>query len=310
MRDIVGPAKGSATSALADSILGSALHFRGDFGGSRLALESAFQYWSHPNRAREVHLGYNFYIFNGIGLALTLWLQGYPAQATECARTIVGEAQRKGHPASLGLCLSWAPQLFLWVGDLPRAEEHTDWLISHAEAHSLGPYVTIAQGYKGILAIGRGDARLGVEILHRHLDRVHGTFKTRFKLSLVEGLIAIGQFDEGLALIDETIRLVEVNGDFLHMAEALRVKGGVLLSLSERRIHDAETCFVQALDWSRRQGARSWELRTAADLSALWAAQGQRKRARTLLKAALEQIVEGPDTSDLQAGERLLATLR
>ena len=47
---------------------------------------------------------------------------------------------------------------------------------------------------------------------------------TDFKLSLVQGLMAIGQFDIALARIDETISLVEENGDLLHMPEALRVR--------------------------------------------------------------------------------------
>jgi hypothetical protein len=44
---------------------------------------------------------------------------------------------------------------------------------------------------------------------------------------------------------------------------------------------------------SRRQGARSWELRTAVDLAALWAAQEQRERAQALLEPIFEAFVEG-----------------
>jgi hypothetical protein len=133
---------------------------------------------------------------------------------------------------------------------------------------------------------------------------------TGFKLSLVQGLMAIGQFGESLILVDETIRLVELNGDLLHMPEALRVKASVLLSMPQCRIHDAEVCFIQSLDWSRRQGARSWELRTAVDLAALWAARGQGERAYAVLRPIFEEFVEGLDTADLKAADRLLATLR
>ena len=117
------------------------------------------------------------------------------------------------------------------------------------------------------------------------------------------------QSGEALTLIDEAIGMVEENGDLLYMAEALRVKGNVLLSLPQHRPDDAEICFTQSLDWSRRQGARSWELRTAIELAALWAAQGQRDRARDILPSIFEQFVEGLDTTDLKAAEHLLATL-
>jgi predicted ATPase len=80
--------------------------------------------------------------------------------------------------------------------------------------------------------------------------------------------------------------------------------------MPQRRADDAERCFLQSLDWSRSQGARSWELRTAVDLAALWAAQGQQDRAQALLQPIFEAFVEGLDTADLKAAEHFLTTLR
>jgi hypothetical protein len=232
----------------------------------------------------------------------------------ERVRQTIKDAESKRHPASLGLALSWAPGLFLWVGDLHSAEEHADWLHSHAEYHSLRPYIAVARGYKGALALGRGNATAGVEDLRGCLEQLHAMryrmFNTEFKLSLVQGLMAIGLFDNGLTLVDETIRLVEANGDLVHMPEALRVKGRVFLSMAQHRVQEAETWFVQSLDWSRRQGARGWELRTAVDLAGLWAAEGQRERAQAVLKPIFDEFLEGSDTADLKAAEHLLATLR
>jgi predicted ATPase len=69
-------------------------------------------------------------------------------------------------------------------------------------------------------------------------------------------------------------------------------------------------CLIQSLDWSRRQHAQSWELRTAVDLAALWATQERRARARAVLQPIFEKFVEGLDTADLRAAERLLARLQ
>ena len=66
-------------------------------------------------------------------------------------------------------------------------------------------------------------------------------------------------------------------------------------------------CFVRSLDWSHRQGAQSWELRTAVDLAA---AQGRREPARALLKPIFETFMEGLNTTDLTAAKHLLAILR
>jgi hypothetical protein len=114
-----------------------------------------------------------------------------------------------------------------------------------------------------------------------------------------------GARGQALTLIDEAIGMMEENRDLLYMPEALRVKGNVLLSLPQHRPDDAEICFTQSLDWSGREGARAWELRTAIDLAALWAAQGQRDRARAILQPIFEQFVKGLDTTDLKAAAHL-----
>jgi predicted ATPase/DNA-binding winged helix-turn-helix (wHTH) protein len=310
----VDTAQNSAAMALANSILGRALQFVGDHGRSRTELETSFRYWSSTQQVCEVYLGLDHEILVGIGLARNLWLQGHPAQAMERVRQTIKDAERKNHPASLGLALSWAPGMFLWIGDLQGAEEHADWLMSHAESHCLRPYLVVARAYKGALAIERDDPREGVETLRACLKQLHAMryemLNTGFKLCLVQGLMAVGQFAEALTLIDETIASVEANGDLLHLPEALRVKGSVLRSMPKPRAHEAETCFIQSIDWSRRQGARSWELRTAVDLASLCLARGERERAQAVLLPIFEKFVEGFDTADLKVAEYLLATLR
>ena len=93
------------------------------------------------------------------------------------------------------------------------------------------------------------------------------------------------------------------------MPELLRVKGGLLLSTSSANADEAERTFVRSIELSRRQGARSWGLRTAIDLAGLLADQGRREGSRALLRPVFEQFAEGLDTADLKAAERLLATL-
>jgi predicted ATPase/DNA-binding winged helix-turn-helix (wHTH) protein len=304
----------AATIALVHSVLGRSLHFMGDHSGARAALEAARQFWSSLPGARHIYLGLNHQVWVGIGLARTLWLQGYPAQAVERMHETVRDAEGSDDPAkSIGFALFWAPEIFLWVGDFRNAEAHADRLILNGETHLRRHERAVGRGYKGVLAIGRGNARAGIEDLRDCVGQLRAMryemLNTGFKLSLVEGLIATGQYGEALALVDETIGLIEANGDLVYMSEALRVKGNVLLSMPRHRRHAAETCFIRALDWSRRQGARSLELRATVDLAALWAGQGQQERARAVLQPIFESFVEGLDTADLKAAERLLAAL-
>jgi len=302
-----------AAGALAHSLVGSSLHHIGDLAGARVELEAALRRGPGYQRTSAIYLDFEHYNYAGVALARTLWLQGHPAQAVERARRSVKDSASMGHPVPLSRTLVWAVSVFLWAGDLESADEHADWLISHAESHSLGPYLAVGRGYKGALAIHRGDAEGGVERLQSCLEVLHAAryelLTTAFNISLAQGLAAISRFAEGITLIDETIRQVEANGDFSYMPELLRVKGSILFSMPEPSYDDAEACLMQSLELSRRQGARAWELRTATDLASLLAGRGRSESARGFLQPVFEQFVEGSDTADLKAAERVLATL-
>jgi len=76
------------------------------------------------------------------------------------------------------------------------------------------------------------------------------------------------------------------------MPELLRVKGGLLLSMPQPNSGEAEICLRQSLEWSRRQAARAWELRTGLDLGSAARRRGQRENARALLQPVFEQFTE------------------
>jgi predicted ATPase/DNA-binding winged helix-turn-helix (wHTH) protein len=305
-----------AASALSHSLLGLSLHLAGDLGNARAELEAALR--QGPNRPRvgtgaTASLGFDGYNIAGAALARTLWLQGYPDQARERARRAVQDAAGADHPVTLSIALIWAVSVFFATGDLDMAEQHVDWFIARAEFSSLTPYLAVGRGFKGQLALARGDAAGGVELLRGAREELRAAryelVTTAFGISLVQGLAAVGRGAEGLALMDETIRLVETNGDVSYMPELLRVKGGILLSMPQPDLGGAQDCLGRSLEWSRRQAAPAWELRTAVDLAGLWAAQGRVEDARSLLRPVFAQFVEGADTADLKAAGRLLASL-
>jgi tetratricopeptide (TPR) repeat protein len=285
----------------------------GDLRGARVELEALPKNLSHIQPTGRLYLTYDRHYRARIALARTLWLQGHPTEAVERALEAIEGAERMDHPASLAVVLAWAASVFLWCGDLARAEQQINSCVSLAEANSLGPLIAVGRGRRGELAIRRGDAAEGIESLRVALKTIHAVryelLTTEFNISLVLGLGVVGRFAEATTLLDRTIRQVEANGDALYMPELLRVRGGLLLSMPQPSVDDAETCFMQSLDLSRHQGARAWQLRAALDLATLRADQGQREAARLLLQSMLEQFVEGAETADIRAAHQLLAAL-
>ena len=302
-----------AALAFGHRLLGIALHHAGDLPGARRELEAAPLSVPRSQQTSTAYVGFDDSILVDTGLARTLWLQGHPVQAVERARQAVSRAAELEHPVTLSMALVWAIFVYLWTGDFESADKHTDWLMSCAESHSLEPYLAVGRGFKGQMAVHQGNAQRGVEDLHNCLAKLHAAsyelLTTLFNISLVEGLAAIGRLADGIRLIEETIKSVEVNGDFCYMPELLRVKGCLLRSMPQPGGDNAEQCFMQSLEFSRRQGARAWELRTAVDLAALLAAQGRHGSARSLLQPVFMQFAEGADTADLKAAASLLATL-
>ena len=138
--------------ALAHSMLGSSLHHVGDLGGARVELEAALQHGPGSQQgASTIYLGFDaLQLSAGVALARTLWLQGYPAQAAERARRAVKDAARHGpsgdavrRPGLGRLRIPLGPA----ISTAPRST--SDRLISHAESHSLGPYLAVGRGFKG-----------------------------------------------------------------------------------------------------------------------------------------------------------------
>jgi predicted ATPase/DNA-binding winged helix-turn-helix (wHTH) protein len=309
----IGTVEDSVAVSVAHHLLGISLHLRGDLAGARVELEAALDRGPRSQRSSAVYLGFESKILANAILARNLWLQGHPDAAIEWARKAVEEASAVGHSLTLAVTSIWAISVFLWTGELQSAVAYIDLLISRAESHSLAPYLLVARGFKSEVAIRRGDPKGGVESLQDSLQRLHATpyelLTTELNLSLAWGLSAIGQVDEAISLIDESLAQVETNGNLLYIPELLRVKGTVLLLLPEPNRNNAEACFLQALALSRDQGARAWELRAAIDLAKLLADRGEIDGAHELLRPVFEHFVEGLGTADLKAAENLLATL-
>ena len=114
---------------------------------------------------------------------------------------------------------------------------------------------------------------------------------------------------EALALVDEAISQMTQTGEAAHLAEVYRLKGEILLLFPGEHQAEAKQAFELALEVSRAQQAKSWELRAAISLASLLQLQGKRSEAREVLAPVYRWFTEGFDTNDLRQAKALLESL-
>jgi predicted ATPase len=243
-------------------------------------------------------------------------LQGFGDQAKGLTEDLVDYARAKDHTLSLLYALLFAAcPIALYVGDLTSADHHVRLAFDLAARHPLEVWNDLAQCFEGAVLIKRGDHAGGSQLLQSALERLpQPTLHHHISLlhaELAAGLGGGGQIAEGLGVVDEALARAERTEAAWCLAELLRTKGELLLlERVPSAVATAEACFQQALDVARRQGALSWELRSATSLARLWRGQQRVNEARKLLGPVYRRFTEGFEGADLIAAKALLASVR
>ena len=247
-------------------------------------------------------------------LARALWLQGFLDRAYSEAQASVDELrvtddQLLCRVLYLGMCRI-APS----TGNFAAAEQSVARLVEASTSLNAPFWRTAGLLLSGKLMIERGDFAQGVATL---CDALSACRKTGWRMSypefnatLASGLAGLGEIDKALDAVNEglTAAVRGEDGHDLYLAEALRVKGDVLLQREAPLA--AEECFREALDTTRKQHALLWELRVALSLARLRVIERRTDEARQLLASVYDRFTEGFEAPDLRAARALLDTLR
>jgi predicted ATPase/DNA-binding winged helix-turn-helix (wHTH) protein len=296
-----------------ERMLGISCHYQGDQVRARRHLEGVLDaYVETDNRSHIVRFQVDLRVSARTFLAPSLWLLGYPDQAMGAAEAAVEDARAANHALSVchALVFGACPTALL-AGDLPRAEHYAGMLIDHSVRHGLARWHAYGSAYHGALVIKRGDIAAGLQLLRAGFDELGGFATLRFMdLLMPEALWRAGEIARGLATVDQAIARSEATEEHRLVAELFRIKGELLLLQGAAgAAATAEDHFRQALDWARRQGALSWELRAATSLARLLSDQGRSADAKALLQPVYDRFTEGFATADPTVARVLLDEL-
>jgi predicted ATPase/DNA-binding winged helix-turn-helix (wHTH) protein len=305
-----------AVQLVGDRMVAVPLHFLGDLRGARARIDHLLSRPVPPAHGSHiVRYQYDHRLMVQVTLARIIWLQGYPDQALHMAERIIDEAKTTGHPVSLCFMLAQAGyQIALFAGDLTKAERYVEALLDIAAAHGMTLWHAYGLGAKGVLSTKRGNPAAGAHLLREAIDLSESRYHLFHTLLLgghAEALAAAGLVKQGLAAVEEALARAESREERWFFAELLRIKGELLLQEGgSGSSANAEGLFMLSLDWARRQGALSWELRAATSLAQLLRDQGRSAEGMALLQSVYDRFAEGFDTADLKTARAVLQDLR
>jgi predicted ATPase len=301
---------------IGERTMGFALHFLGDQANARGHIERMFSGYVPELHDRPIiRFQFDPWLTARMRLAVILWLQGHPDQATRTVESCIDDALSINHAVTL--CNAFAQgacPTALLTGDLEAAERSMTMLFDHAERSGLSFWQADARCFKGVLLIRRGDVAQGLDILGNALDEFSSaTSHTRYDAflgELAEALGRLGDVPRGLAALDRALDRTERTEGRWYVAELLRIRGELLLlDGAPRAAVAAEDHYQRGLDCARSQGALSWELRCATSLAQLWRNQGRSADATAILQPVYDRFTEGFTTADLKAAKALLDDL-
>ena len=263
--------------------------------------------------------------------AWTLWFLGQPDEALDRILEALTLAYKLSEPHGLAHAFLFAAILHQLRREERMAQEYAEAAIDVASEHGLVMYQAQATITRGWALVEQGRTEEAIEQMRRGFAAYEATdtklLRPHFLALLAEVLGKAGQPEEGLHALEESLEVVQRNGDASYLAEVYRIKGELLLMEPGREsstastdgkavfeaeppvVAQAEDCFNQSIKIAQKQKAKSWELRTVMSLARLYQHQGKQEEARVLLTQIYDRFTEGFITRDLREAKALLDAL-
>jgi predicted ATPase len=295
-------------------MVGLSLLSTGEIGQSRTHLDRSIAlYDPSAHRAMATRFGHDNRVASLIYRSWALWMLGYPEAALADAERAIKYARELGQAATLMLALCFTSLTYSLCGSYSAANARLD--ENRALANEKGAalwkaFGMLSQGCVLALTGKSSDAAQMITAGLAEFRATGSTFWTPLFLSyLAKAHAELRQFDDAWRRIEEVITAVQATKETLCEAEIHRVAGEIALLSPEPEVAKAEAYFERALALSRKQQAKSWELRVVMSMARLWCDQGKRDEARDLLAPVYGWFTEGFDTHDLKEAKALLDAL-
>ncbi|MBB5510457.1 ATP-binding protein [Paraburkholderia atlantica] len=312
---------------LADQLIAVSLHCLGRHAEAKDRLEDALQRLAAlRDEAQEVGgVRADPLVFCKGTLARIVWLQGDPEQAMMIVdKTIDLVRSETMEPSLTHMIGTVAVPLALMSGDLCRARHYLDIMRSQAALHHFDIWREYSECLTGCHDILNGHVENGLTRLEPALDallaRGFRRLTTPFVIACAEAQVVLGQLKQASARLHGALDFCRRNGELLFVPEIRRALGSVAQAQANRqprvdpafaeKMDYASACFLEAIDLSRAQGARMWELRSSIAMARLLRAQDRSEEALELLETLTTHFKPASTAIDIETLFGLINTLR
>jgi len=247
---------------------------------------------------------------NRVRSAWNLWHLGYPDRARKRADFAIALARESNFKSVAEMVHNYALNIFFLRREVEPTRENAEATV--ALATELGnPFrLAIGEFHLGWVDAMVGAHAAGVARMRRALAELRAigsnAISDQFLAAIATALGQMAQFDEALGALDEAFSVIVKGGSRRHEAEIHRLRGELLLAQDSSNAARAEESFLTAIEISRGQKAKSWELRATTSFARLLMTQGHRDEARAMLADIYNWFTEGFDTADLKDAKALL----
>ena len=293
-------------------LLGGTMFLTGEFAAARAHLDEAIAHYEQdqaPLRGKQVLYVQDQKSTGLCYLALTLTAMGYPERGLRAAETGLDHSRSLGGPHTVNYSLCYLAAVHHFRRDTREALRRATESLELAREQKFATWVGISQMIRGGAMASHGDADEGIEEIKRGIQAHSGIEAVAympFGLSiLAQGLTAAGRLDEAGDALEQALALIEQTGERFYLGELLRLKGEIVGRTGDAAA--AEYWLREAIELSRRQGAKLFELRSLVSLCRHLGEPRQEFLARDTVVPLLDWFCEGGNAPDIRDARRMLA---
>ncbi len=292
-------------------LLGGTLFLTGEFAAARSHLEEAISLYEQHQLSGSLSQVLHVQDHKSTGLcylALTLTMLGYLDRGVRAAHAGLSHSQSLGdlHTINFSLCYLAAVQLIR--RDSRAAQRYAAQSLDSAREQGFATWVGISQIVRGAAMVGSGDAAAGLEEIVCGMKAHSGMEATAYQPFAIalyaQALAAAGRLGEALGALTRAFAISDRTGERFYLAELLRLQGEVLARQGNPL--EAKRSLREAIELSRRQEAKLFELRSAVDLCRLLDGVEKAAALRDTLEPVYNWFEEGRDAADTADARVLL----